>query len=32
VEDLAPDVLVVKHEGSGIEVIYADPGRAEVQP
>jgi len=32
VEDLAPDVLVAKHEGSGIEVIYADPGRAEVQP
>jgi hypothetical protein len=32
VEDLAPDVLVVKHEASGIEVAYADPSRAEVQP
>jgi ABC-type ATPase with predicted acetyltransferase domain len=26
-EDLAPDVLVVKHEGSRVEVLYADPGR-----
>jgi ABC-type ATPase with predicted acetyltransferase domain len=32
VEDLAPDVLVVKHEASGTEVAYADPSRAEVQP
>jgi len=32
VEDLAPDVLVVKHEAGGIEVAYADPSRAEVQP
>jgi ABC-type ATPase with predicted acetyltransferase domain len=26
-EDLAPDVLVVKHEGRRVEVLYADPGR-----
>jgi hypothetical protein len=26
-EDLAPDVLVVKHEGSRVEVLYADPSR-----
>ena len=32
VEDLAPDVLIVKHEASGIEVLYADSGRAGVQP
>lgn len=30
VEDLAPDVLIIKHEGAGVEVAYADPcGRAE---
>jgi len=27
VEDLAPDVLVTKHEGRGVEVRYADPTR-----
>ena len=27
VEDLAPDVLVVKHEGDRVEVRYADPER-----
>ena len=26
-EDLAPDVLIAKHEGSRVEVLYADPGR-----
>ncbi|MBE3071111.1 MAG: hypothetical protein IMZ66_12820 [Planctomycetes bacterium] len=26
-EDLAPDVLVVKHEGPRVEVTYADPAR-----
>jgi hypothetical protein len=31
-EDLAPDVLVIKHEGRGIEVLYADPSRAEAKP
>jgi hypothetical protein len=32
IEDLAPDVLIVKHESSGAEIVYADPARAEVQP
>jgi ABC-type ATPase with predicted acetyltransferase domain len=34
VDDLAPDVLIVKHEGRRAEVHYADPARAakEVQP
>jgi hypothetical protein len=31
-EDLAPDVLVVKHEGCRVEVLYADPSREEVRP
>jgi ABC-type ATPase with predicted acetyltransferase domain len=31
-EDLAPDVLVVKHEGSRVEVLYADPSREEARP
>jgi len=26
-EDLAPDVLVAKHEAGRVEVLYADPGR-----
>jgi hypothetical protein len=30
-EDLSPDVLVVKHEAARVEVIYRDPSR-EVQP
>ncbi|MFO8012264.1 MAG: hypothetical protein R6X20_03055 [Phycisphaerae bacterium] len=29
VEDLAPDVLVTKHEGEGVEVAYADASRGE---
>jgi ABC-type ATPase with predicted acetyltransferase domain len=29
VEDLAPDVLVVKHAGDRVEVRYADPSRTE---
>ncbi len=29
VADLAPDVLVTKHEGEGVEVAYADPSRGE---
>jgi ABC-type ATPase with predicted acetyltransferase domain len=32
VEDLAPDVLVIKPEGHRVEVHYADPSRTEVQP
>jgi len=28
-EDLAPDVLIAKHEGSRVEVLYADPSREE---
>jgi len=32
VEDLAPDVLVVKHEGDRVEVRYADASRGEVRP
>jgi len=32
VEDLAPDVLVVKHAGERVEVHYADPSRGEVKP
>ncbi len=32
VEDLAPDVLIVKHAGDRVEVHYADPARGEVQP
>ena len=32
VEDLAPDVLVVKHEGDRVEVRYADPSRGEERP
>jgi ABC-type ATPase with predicted acetyltransferase domain len=31
-EDLAPDVLVVKHEGIRVEVLYADPSREEARP
>jgi hypothetical protein len=31
VEDLAPDVLVVKHEAGRVEVRYADPSRGEVR-
>ena len=31
-EDLAPNVLVVKHEGSRVEVLYADPSREEARP
>ena len=31
-EDLAPDVLIVKHAGDRVEVHYADPARGEVQP
>jgi hypothetical protein len=30
-EDLAPDVLIVKHEADRVEVFYADPSR-EDQP
>jgi ABC-type ATPase with predicted acetyltransferase domain len=30
-EDLAPDVLIAKHEGSRVEVLYADPSREEAQ-
>lgn len=30
-EDLAPDVLIIKHEGSGVDVLYADPSRAEAR-
>jgi ABC-type ATPase with predicted acetyltransferase domain len=32
VEDLAPDVLVIKHEGSRVEVRYTDPARATDAP
>ena len=32
VEDLAPDVLIVKHAGDRVEVHYADSARGEVQP
>ncbi|GAF89411.1 unnamed protein product [marine sediment metagenome] len=32
VEDLAPDVLIVKHPGDRVEVHYADPVRGEGQP
>ena len=32
VEDLAPDVLIVKHAGDRVEVHYADPARGEGQP
>jgi ABC-type ATPase with predicted acetyltransferase domain len=32
VEDLAPDVLIVKHEGRSAEVHYADPSRAAEPP
>jgi ABC-type ATPase with predicted acetyltransferase domain len=32
VEDLAPDVLIVKHAGDRVEVHYADPARGEVTP
>jgi len=28
-EDLAPDVLVIKHEAARVEVLYADPSRTE---
>jgi ABC-type ATPase with predicted acetyltransferase domain len=31
-EDLAPDVLVIKHEGSRVEVVYADAARGEERP
>ena len=31
-EDLAPDVLVVKHEAARVEVLYADPSREETTP
>lgn len=31
-EDLAPDVLVVKHEGARVEVHYADAARGEARP
>ena len=31
-EDLAPDVLVVKHEGTRVEVHYADAARGEARP
>jgi hypothetical protein len=27
IEDLAPDVLITRHEGRGVEVRYADPSR-----
>ena len=27
VEDLSPDVLIVKHEGDRVEVTYQDPSR-----
>ena len=30
-EDLAPDVLVAKHEACRVEVLYADPSREEVR-
>jgi len=32
VEDLAPDVLVVKHAGDRVEVHYADPARGRATP
>ena len=32
VEDLAPDVLIVKHAGDRVEVHYADSARGEGQP
>ena len=32
VEDLAPDVLIIKHAGDRVEVHYADPARGEGQP
>jgi hypothetical protein len=31
-EDLAPDVLVIKHEAARVEVLYADPSREETTP
>jgi hypothetical protein len=31
-EDLAPDVLVIKHEAQRVEVLYADPARRETTP
>ena len=31
-EDLAPDVLVIKHEAARVEVLYADPSRGEKRP
>jgi ABC-type ATPase with predicted acetyltransferase domain len=31
-EDLAPDVLVVKHEARQVEILYADPSRTEDRP
>jgi ABC-type ATPase with predicted acetyltransferase domain len=31
-EDLAPDVLVVKHEARQVEILYADPSRPEDRP
>ena len=31
-EDLAPDVLVVKHEARQVEILYADPLRPEDRP
>jgi hypothetical protein len=31
-EDLAPDVLIIKHEAARVEVLYADPSRGEERP
>ena len=31
-DDLAPDVLIVKHAGERVEVHYADPARGKVMP